>query len=359
MMRQLREAFGEVVDAAIEGDFSRRVEARFPDAELNALAASVNGLVETVDRGLAETGNVLSSLAHTDLSHRVVGEYKGAFAQLQSDTNAVAERLTDIVGQLRSTSQSLKTATGELLSGASDLSQRTSLQAATIEETSVTMEQLAITVQSNAKKAEEARSAADGVAKTVDEGSEVMTHATEAMERITASSAKISNIISLIDDIAFQTNLLALNASVEAARAGEAGKGFAVVAIEVRRLAQSAAEASSDIKGLIQQAEVEVKGGSRYVADAATKLEAIRAAARASNELMDGIARASVAQASSIEEIRVGVRTLDEMTQHNASLVEETNAAIEQTEAQATELDQIVDVFVVERTTSRGGRRAA
>jgi methyl-accepting chemotaxis protein len=221
------------------------------------------------------------------------------------------------------------------------------------------MEQLAGTVQSNARKAEEARSAADGVAKTVDEGADVMTHATEAMERITASSAKISNIISLIDDIAFQTNLLALNASVEAARAGEAGKGFAVVAIEVRRLAQSAAEASSDIKGLIQQAEVEVKGGSRYVADAATKLEAIRAAARASNELMDGIARASVAQASSIEEIRVGVRTLDEMTQHNASLVEETNAAIEQTEAQATELDQIVDVFVVERTTSRGGRRAA
>jgi len=359
MMRQLREAFGEVVDAAIEGDFSRRVEARFPDSELNALAASVNGLVETVDRGLSETGNVLSSLAHTDLSHRVVGEYKGAFAQLQADTNAVAERLTDIVGQLRSTSHSLKTATGELLSGATDLSQRTSLQAATIEETSATMEQLAGTVQSNARKAEEARSAADGVAKTVDEGADVMTHATEAMERITASSAKISNIISLIDDIAFQTNLLALNASVEAARAGEAGKGFAVVAIEVRRLAQSAAEASSDIKGLIQQAEVEVKGGSRYVADAATKLEAIRAAARASNELMDGIARASVAQASSIEEIRVGVRTLDEMTQHNASLVEETNAAIEQTEAQATELDQIVDVFVVERTTSRGGRRAA
>jgi methyl-accepting chemotaxis protein len=357
MMQQLQLSFGEVVEAASAGDFTRRVEATFPDAELNALAGSVNGLVATVERGLGETGKVLSSLARTDLSHRVAGEYKGAFAQLKTDTNAVASRLTDIVGQLRDTSQSLKTATRELLTGATDLSQRTTMQAATIEETSATMEELASTVQSNAKKAEEARAAAGGVAKTVSEGSDVMLHATEAMERITASSAKISNIISLIDDIAFQTNLLALNASVEAARAGEAGKGFAVVAVEVRRLAQSAAEASAEIKGLIQQAEVEVKGGSRYVADAATKLDAIRVAAKVSNELMGGIAEASRAQASAIAEISAGVRTLDEMTQHNAALVEETNAAIEQTEAQATELDQIVDVFVIEDT--RDQRRVA
>jgi methyl-accepting chemotaxis protein len=173
------------------------------------------------------------------------------------------------------------------------------------------------------------------------------------MERITTSSGKISNIIGLIDDIAFQTNLLALNASVEAARAGEAGKGFAVVAVEVRRLAQSAAEASAEIKVLIQQSGTEVAGGSQLVAAAASRLNAMLAAARYSNELMASIARDSRTQAVSIEEINGAVRVMDEMTQHNAALVEETNAAIEQTEAQAVELDRIVDIFQIGRPAAR------
>jgi len=181
----------------------------------------------------------------------------------------------------------------------------------------------------------------------------VMHQATEAMERITQSSAKISNIIGLIDDIAFQTNLLALNASVEAARAGDAGKGFAVVAVEVRRLAQSAASASADVKVLIEQSATEVKGGSRLVADAAGKLEAVLGASRSSSALMIGIAKESRDQAGSIDEVSTAVRTMDEMTQHNAALVEEINAAIEQTEAQASELDRIVDVFAVSPSGSR------
>ncbi|QQR36318.1 HAMP domain-containing protein [Devosia oryziradicis] len=347
MMQQLQASFGEVVNAAIAGDFSRRVETAFPDPELNELAGSVNGLVETVDRGLSETGAVLASLANTDLTRRVTGQYRGAFERLKTDTNAVAERLAEIVGQLRQTSQSLKAATGELLSGANDLSQRTTRQAATIEETSATIEQLATTVQANAKRAQEASAAASSVATTADEGAVVMAQANQAMERITHSSGKISSIIGLIDDIAFQTNLLALNASVEAARAGEAGKGFAVVAVEVRRLAQSAAEASAEVKTLIEQSGTEVSGGSRLVAEAAAKLGMMLSAARASNELMEEIAHQSQHQATSIDEVNVAVRTLDEMTQHNAALVEQSNAAIEQTESQASELDHIVDVFVL------------
>jgi methyl-accepting chemotaxis protein len=151
----------------------------------------------------------------------------------------------------------------------------------------------------------------------------------------------------MIDDIAFQTNLLALNASVEAARAGEAGKGFAVVAVEVRRLAQSAAEASTEVKQLIEQSAVEVGKGSGFVTNAAEQLQGMIEGIQKNSALMSTLAQSSRDQASSIEEINAAVRQMDEMTQHNAALVEETNAAIEQTDNQVNELDRIIDVFKV------------
>ncbi|GAB5428376.1 MAG: hypothetical protein Devi2KO_18350 [Devosia indica] len=349
MMTELQAAFGEVVDAAVSGDFTKRVHAEFPDAELNSLAGSVNNLVETFDRSVAEVGEVLGAMANTDLTRRMTGQYEGAFAKLKSDINAVGEKLTEVVLQLRRTSGSLKSATGEILSGANDLSERTTKQAATIEETSAAMEQLASTVLSNAERAKQASASASQVTRTAEEGGQVMDAANEAMERITASSAKISNIIGMIDDIAFQTNLLALNASVEAARAGDAGKGFAVVAVEVRRLAQSAASASSDVKALIEQSSGEVTTGSKLVGEAAGKLASMLEAIRENTQSLEAIARDSAEQATSIEEVTAAVRTMDEMTQHNAALVEETNAAIEQTEAQATELDRIVEIFAIDQ----------
>lgn len=348
MMENLQASFGEVVGAAAAGDFSKRVDEDIADPEMVKLSRSVNHLITTVDSGLKKTGDVLAALANTDLTKRVEGNFEGAFAQLQNDTNRVADRLTDVVGQLRDTSKALKTATTEILAGANDLSERTTRQAATIEETSAAMESLAETVLENAKEADNASENADRVKVTAEEGGEVMRQATTAMERITESSGKISNIIGMIDDIAFQTNLLALNASVEAARAGEAGKGFAVVAVEVRRLAQSAAEASSEVKALIEQSGNEVDGGTKLVAQAAASLEQMLEAARSNNESMVSIAEKSKSQATAIEEINMAVREMDETTQHNAALVEETNAAIEQTEAQANELDRIVDVFVTE-----------
>ena len=346
-MERFQNAFDEVVTATVDGDLSRRIPVEAGEADLERLAVKFNLLVETVDRGLGETGEVLAALADTDLTKRMHGEYAGAFASLKTSTNRVAETLTEIVGRLKKTSVDLKTATGEILAGANDLSERTTRQAATIEETSATMEQLAATVLQNAQRANDAAVNASDVTVTAEEGGQVMQRANEAMERITASSSKISNIIGLIDDIAFQTNLLALNASVEAARAGEAGKGFAVVAVEVRRLAQSAAEASSEVKALIEQSGIEVAGGSKLVAEAVGKLQAMVEGARKNGALLDGIAAESRAQASSIEEVNVAIRQMDEMTQHNAALVEETNAAIEQTEGQANELDEIVDIFSI------------
>ncbi|MGN6159201.1 MAG: HAMP domain-containing methyl-accepting chemotaxis protein [Devosia sp.] len=339
------EKLTSAVTAAARGDFSVRIPTAYSQPSLNHIAGIVNSLMETMQRGLGETGTVLAALAHTDLTKRVHGEYEGAFRQLKDDTNAVAEKLTEILGQLKLTSGSLKAATREILSGAGDLADRSTKQAATIQETSAAMEQIAHGVQNNAKRAEEANAVAGSVTQTAEDGGRVMSQANDAMERITTSSGKISNIIGLIDDIAFQTNLLALNASVEAARAGEAGKGFAVVAVEVRRLAQSAAEASSEVKALIEQSASEVSTGSKLVEEAARKLNAMLEAARASNRLMDGIAHDSQEQAHAIDGVTVAIRDMDEMTQHNASLVGQINGAISQTERQASELDDIVEIF--------------
>ena len=357
MMADLQRAFGDVVDAAVDGDLTRRVSTEFADRELNALASSINTLVETVDRGISATDGVLSAMADADLTRRVEGNFAGKFGRLRDNTNRVAERLRDLMEQVYRSSRSLKTATGEILAGANDLAERTTRQAASIEETSAAVEQLSMTVKENAQRAEEAAGKAQTVSQSADEGGAVMREARDAMERISTSSGKISNIIGLIDDIAFQTNLLALNASVEAARAGDAGKGFAVVAVEVRRLAQSAAGASREIKGLVEQSGMHVGSGSRLVAEATAKLELMVEAVAENLSLVGGIASASRAQASSIEEVTAAVRQMDEMTQHNAALVEEMNAAIEKTENQANELDGMVDIFKF--SASDGGETAA
>src|SRR5690606_6077318 len=212
---------------------------------------------------------------------------------------------TAIVSQMRTTSRALKTATGEILAGANDLAERTTRQAATIEQTSAAVEQLSEVVVENARRTATASGKAQVVAQDATQGGDVMKKANAAMGAIEASSAKISNIIGLIDDIAFQTNLLALNASVEAARAGDAGKGFAVVAVEVRRLAQSAANASAEVKALIEASAKEVQAGTRLVGQASETLLDILSGAQESAVLIDTIAQANKEQAASLEEVAV------------------------------------------------------
>jgi len=354
---QLAGGLAEVIKATLL-DIEIAVSAYFEKVQQEAADLEAINAAK-IDAAVKATGVVLQDLAMGDLTSRVTEDLDPAFEQIKEDTNAVAERLTGIVRQLRETSRSLKTATGEILSGANDLADRTTRQAATIEETSAAMESLSRTVSENAGRANTASQKAILVADSAETGRTVMGQANAAMERISASSSRISNIIGMIDDIAFQTNLLALNASVEAARAGDAGKGFAVVAVEVRRLAQSAAGASSEIKGLIETSSGEVNSGARLVAQASDKLLEIASGAQESAVLIDAIAAANRAQSTSIDELGAAVRQMDEMTQHNAALVEETNAAIEQTEAQASELDAIVDVFKLEAYASEVARAPA
>ncbi|MBN9315443.1 MAG: PAS domain S-box protein [Devosia sp.] len=292
-------------------------------------------------------GAGLARLAEGDLTAAIDTRFVGELEEVRIAFNETVGRFSRIVGRLRQTSRSLKTATGEILSGANDLAERTTRQAAAIEETSAAMAQLSSTVAGNAKRAETASTKSKAQSAAAEQAGQVMFDANAAMERISASSASISRIIALIDDIAFQTNLLALNASVEAARAGDAGKGFAVVAVEVRRLAQSAAGASKEVKALIERSAHEVASGSDLVSEAASRLKGMLAELRENTDLINGIAQASQEQSIAISQVSTAMRQMDEMTQHNAALVEQTNAAIEQTEAQATELDRIVEVFVV------------
>jgi methyl-accepting chemotaxis protein len=300
-------------------------------------------------QAVEEIGGHIRRLADGDLAGRMPNRLPGELDQIRVTFNETVDRFCDVLRRLRTSSTGLKTATKEILSGANDLSDRTVKQAAAIEETSAAMEQIAQTVRQIEQRADNASSQAGAVSVAAEGAGDAMLQANDAMERIKASSIRISDIIGMIDNVAFQTNLLALNASVEAARAGDAGKGFAVVAVEVRRLAQSTATASSDIKALIEQSGREVRVGGDLLKDATDKLGSMLSGTKDSSSLVREIAKATQEQSVSVSAVLASMRQMDEMTQHNAALVEETNAAIEQTEREADQLDAIVDHFVIDQ----------
>ncbi len=356
--QRLQADMEQLVSEAVAGQFGQSLAESYGDADLDRLARNVNTLLATVARGLAENGRVLSALAASQLGARVEGQFAGAFGQLQRDTNLLAETLSDTIFQLTDASGELRRATDEIFEGANNLASRTHNQAGMIERTAQAVETLKGEIATNTQLAKAAAGSAKGSAKLAREGAEAMKRLETAMEDIRKTSGEITAVTGLVEDMAFQTNLLALNASVEAARAGEAGKGFAVVAVEVRRLAQSAAQASANIKALAAQSALSVNEGARIAEEAATMLGAIREAVARDSGQMDTIAETAQVQSSAIATIADAMGVMDGDIQHNAALVEESHAAIDQTRAQAEALDAIVTGFTLGDEGSKNKRVA-
>ncbi|MBW8848419.1 MAG: MCP four helix bundle domain-containing protein [Burkholderiales bacterium] len=299
-------------------------------------------------------------LAAVDLAERVAdgnlipsGQGMAArsdeIGQLQTTLRRMRETLSGTIGGIRDVAESINTASAEIASGNQDLSARTEKAASSLEETASAMEELTSTVQHSAASAGQANSLAVSAATVAQRGGEVVAQVVSTMDDINVSSRKIADIIGVIDGIAFQTNILALNAAVEAARAGEQGRGFAVVAGEVRSLAGRSADAAKEIKGLIGSSVERVEAGSRLVAEAGKTMDELVGAVQRVKDIMGEITTATAEQSDGIAQVNIAITQLDQVTQQNAALVEQSTAAAESLRDQAQSLTGAVGTFKVAR----------
>jgi methyl-accepting chemotaxis protein len=287
-----------------------------------------------------------------DLRLHLATDRKDEAGQLLNALQRMNDALVGIVGAVRGNADSVATASGQIAQGNADLSQRTEQQASNLQETAASMEELSATVRHNTDTAQQAAQLAGSAAKVAESGGHVMGQVVSTMEEITASSKKIADIIGVIDGIAFQTNILALNAAVEAARAGEQGRGFAVVASEVRGLAQRSAQAAREIKGLIGASVERVEAGNTLVGEAGRTMDEVVGQVRRVADLISEISAASTEQSKGIGQIGDAVSQLDQVTQQNAALVEESAAAAESLRLQAGQLAETVAAFKLDAATA-------
>jgi methyl-accepting chemotaxis protein len=310
-------------------------------------ATDVTGRVENVQ---ALAGS-MKALASGDMTHDIDKPFIPSLEQLRQDFNAALEKLRSALGTVSHNARTIAASSNEVRSASDDLSKRTEQQAASVEETAAALEEITTTVSDSSRRAEEAGKLVARTRENAQRSGDVVRNAISAMGQIETSSREISNIIGVIDDIAFQTNLLALNAGVEAARAGEAGKGFAVVAQEVRELAQRSAKAAKEIKALINTSGEQVKSGVQLVGQTGSALQEIVAQVQEINTNVTAIVEGAKEQAVGLKEINIAVNTMDQGTQQNAAMVEETNAASHSLAAEADALFNLIGQFNLGDTT--------
>ncbi|MDO1582860.1 HAMP domain-containing methyl-accepting chemotaxis protein [Rhizobium oryzicola] len=328
---------------------AERVEAQRM-AEANAderLRNATSGLARALDR-----------LAGGDLAFQIEQPFSPEFEPLRVDFNRSVRQLADTLSKIAASVTALESGSHEIASAADDLSRRTEVQAAALEETAAALDEITANVSNSAKRTEEARHIADRANQSAKHSGDVVRNAEEAMRRIEQSSQQISNIIGVIDEIAFQTNLLALNAGVEAARAGDGGKGFAVVAQEVRELAGRSASAAKEIKALIQNSSQEVERGVELVRNTGVALGEIGGLIVEINSQMEAITVSVKEQSTGIAEVNGAVNQMDHTTQQNAAMVEESTAASMALAAEAQALRELVGAFSFEEAPARVGRAA-
>ncbi|MBB3166107.1 methyl-accepting chemotaxis protein [Rhizobium laguerreae] len=338
--------------AVINASYNPILDAKGKVTKVVKFATDVTERVQAVNA----IGAALARLAQGDLSFTLDDPFAEDFEGLRRTMNEALSQMRNTLGAVAQSTSQIDTGTREISQSAEDLSRRTEQQAASLEETAAALDQITVNVANAAKRADEARHSASTASNNAERSGKVVADAMGAMSRIETSSRQISNIIGVIDEIAFQTNLLALNAGVEAARAGDAGKGFAVVAQEVRELAQRSAQAAKEIKDLIRNSSDEVSTGVKLVSETGEALRTIQQNIIAVNEHMEAITSSAREQATGLSEVNSAVNQMDQVTQQNAAMVEETNAASASLAQETTRLRQLIEAFQLggpERTTSR------